>query len=511
MAGDHVEDNLNPVGRTYYGFSTLLCTPASLSQDVGLALGTQAGPARIRDVATTGGFTRVRHGRDDAVQQRVRDPAVTTGPSRRRRTLRGCAAHPSRAADPDVEGVVERDGVRARLRGVQRATGRPTVVLVPTWSIVPSRFWKAQVGYLARHYRVVTFDGRGSGRRGDPSARPRTRTSEYAADIVAVLDATGTDRAVLVSLSCGAAWAVHVAAKHPSRVPGSSRSHRRAAWTCRRPGATTCRGTSRWTTPSGWAKYNKHYWLGGGLRRLRRVLLPADVLRAALDQADRGLRRLGARDHAADARGHHRRPAGVRRRGVRVDRAAGPAGAVPGARGARHRRPDPAAGVRRAARRADRRRPGPARGRRARAAGARPGAGQPPDPRSSSTGCTRRAAAAHVDAPRAAPRARCTCPRPSGSATRSATSRSRPSCASRAARPADRLARAAPRDARARAARRARAPGVGVAAQRVRPHRARGRRARPARVPGDPPDGRDPGQQLHGVRRRRRPTATTTS
>jgi SAM-dependent methyltransferase len=60
MAGDHVEDNLNPVGRAYYGFSTLLCTPSSLSQDVGLALGTQAGPAKIRDVATAGGFTRFR-------------------------------------------------------------------------------------------------------------------------------------------------------------------------------------------------------------------------------------------------------------------------------------------------------------------------------------------------------------------------------------------------------------------------------------------------------------------
>jgi len=58
MAGDHVEDNLNPVGRAYYGFSTLLCTPSSLSQDVGLALGTQAGPARIRDVTKAGGFTR---------------------------------------------------------------------------------------------------------------------------------------------------------------------------------------------------------------------------------------------------------------------------------------------------------------------------------------------------------------------------------------------------------------------------------------------------------------------
>jgi SAM-dependent methyltransferase len=60
MAGDRVEDNLNPISRVYYGFSTLLCTPASLSQDVGLALGTQAGPARIRDVATTAGFRRFR-------------------------------------------------------------------------------------------------------------------------------------------------------------------------------------------------------------------------------------------------------------------------------------------------------------------------------------------------------------------------------------------------------------------------------------------------------------------
>ncbi len=57
-AGDNVQDNLNPVGRAYYAFSTLLCTPASLSQDVGLALGAQAGEARIRDVVEQGGFSR---------------------------------------------------------------------------------------------------------------------------------------------------------------------------------------------------------------------------------------------------------------------------------------------------------------------------------------------------------------------------------------------------------------------------------------------------------------------
>src|SRR5204863_3349578 len=59
-AGDEIEENINPVGRAYYGFSTLLCTPASLSQEIGLALGAQAGQARIGEVVKDGGFTRFR-------------------------------------------------------------------------------------------------------------------------------------------------------------------------------------------------------------------------------------------------------------------------------------------------------------------------------------------------------------------------------------------------------------------------------------------------------------------
>jgi 2-polyprenyl-3-methyl-5-hydroxy-6-metoxy-1,4-benzoquinol methylase len=60
FAGDKLEDNLNPVGRAFYGASTLLCTPASLSQEVGLGLGAQAGETRLRGVVTSGGFTRFR-------------------------------------------------------------------------------------------------------------------------------------------------------------------------------------------------------------------------------------------------------------------------------------------------------------------------------------------------------------------------------------------------------------------------------------------------------------------
>ncbi len=59
-AGDDLADNLTPVGAAYYGFSTLLCTPSSLSQDVGAALGAQAGEARLRATVTEAGFTSLR-------------------------------------------------------------------------------------------------------------------------------------------------------------------------------------------------------------------------------------------------------------------------------------------------------------------------------------------------------------------------------------------------------------------------------------------------------------------
>jgi hypothetical protein len=60
FANDTVQENLNPVGRVFYGASTVICTPASLAQDVGLALGAQAGEARLAEVIKAGGFSAVR-------------------------------------------------------------------------------------------------------------------------------------------------------------------------------------------------------------------------------------------------------------------------------------------------------------------------------------------------------------------------------------------------------------------------------------------------------------------
>ena len=76
------------------------------------------------------------------------------------------ATEQTRARYPDSSGYVERDGVN--LYYEVYGSGEPTVLLLPTWSIIHSRHWKMQIPYLARHCRVVTFDGRGNGRSDRP-------------------------------------------------------------------------------------------------------------------------------------------------------------------------------------------------------------------------------------------------------------------------------------------------------------------------------------------------------
>ena len=120
---------------------------------------------------------------------------------------------------PDEEGFVERDGVR--ICWERYGSGEPTVLLLPTWSIVHSRHWKAQIGYLGRHLRVITFDGRGSGRSDRPSETAAYRDAEIVADAIAVLDAVGCERVVLAGISCGGRYALHLAARHPERVLGA--------------------------------------------------------------------------------------------------------------------------------------------------------------------------------------------------------------------------------------------------------------------------------------------------
>jgi pimeloyl-ACP methyl ester carboxylesterase len=166
----------------------------------------------------------------------------------------------TRARYPDETGYVERDGVRVYFEVY--GTGEPTILLLPTWSIIHSRHWKMQIPYLARHYRVVTFDGRGNGRSDRPQEGRAYDEREFAADAIAVMDATDTERAIIVGFSLGGQRGAILAAEHPERVEG-------AVFIAPNflgggeplPERTVYEFDVEYDTDEGWAKYNRHHWL----------------------------------------------------------------------------------------------------------------------------------------------------------------------------------------------------------------------------------------------------------
>ena len=94
--------------------------------------------------------------------------------------------------------------------------------LIPTWSLLHSRHWKMQIPYFARHFRVLTMDGLGNGRSDRCRDPKRYRAVEFARDCLAVMDATGTERAVMVSLSAGARYHLELARLAPERLLGAA-------------------------------------------------------------------------------------------------------------------------------------------------------------------------------------------------------------------------------------------------------------------------------------------------
>ena len=165
----------------------------------------------------------------------------------------------SRARYPEEEGFVERDGVRVFYEVY--GSGEPTILLLPTWALIHSRHWKMQIPCLARHCRVVTFDGRGNGRSDRPEGAEAYAIREFAADTLAVMDATATERAVLVGVSCAALWGVVLAAEHPGRVAGAAFIGPAVPLAPPLPERTVYPFDERLDTDEGWARYNLHHWL----------------------------------------------------------------------------------------------------------------------------------------------------------------------------------------------------------------------------------------------------------
>ncbi len=169
------------------------------------------------------------------------------------------AREQSRARYPDEEGFVERDGVRVFWEAYGDAP--TTFLLYPTSPISHSRLWKAQIPYLSRHFRVVVFDPRGNGRSDRPTDPAAYARWEYVADGRAVLEASGTQEALVGGLCDGGGWALMLAATDPAAVlgvvalapfvPRLASSH---------PNYRQYPSDVPLDTDEGWAKCNLHYW-----------------------------------------------------------------------------------------------------------------------------------------------------------------------------------------------------------------------------------------------------------
>ena len=164
----------------------------------------------------------------------------------------------TRALYPDREGYVERDGVRIFYEVY--GEGDETILFLPTWSIIHSRHWKAQIPYFARHRRVITFDGRGNGKSDRPAGPATYLPLEFAQDAIAVMDATGTEQAVTVCLSLGAHWSLLLCAGHPDRVTAAAFIAPALPLAPHHPERSIHDFNDVLDTEEGWAKYNRHYW-----------------------------------------------------------------------------------------------------------------------------------------------------------------------------------------------------------------------------------------------------------
>ncbi len=176
------------------------------------------------------------------------------------RAVTGTAAEQSRARYPDAEAFVERDGVRIFWESY--GSGGKTILLLPSWMIIHARTWKVQIHYLARHFRVLTFDPRGNGRSDRPTDPAGYGPGQVAADALAVLDAAGVERAVVVGFSSGSAPALILGGEHPERVAGLVFIGTSLPLSPP-PAARAPSLASFWDEVSeheGWSKYNASYW-----------------------------------------------------------------------------------------------------------------------------------------------------------------------------------------------------------------------------------------------------------
>jgi pimeloyl-ACP methyl ester carboxylesterase len=166
------------------------------------------------------------------------------------------APEPTRARYPDAQGWVE-DAHGVRVFYEVHGESEDVVCLLPPWPLMNRHFWRAQIPYLARHFRVLAIDPRGNGRSDRPPHASAYSRSAHVADVIAVLDAMATERAMIVSGSPRAVLGLALCTEHPERV--------RAAvfitpqlWI--EPGFAHPFTSAERERYEGMEKFNRHYW-----------------------------------------------------------------------------------------------------------------------------------------------------------------------------------------------------------------------------------------------------------
>ena len=163
-----------------------------------------------------------------------------------------------RAKLPLEQGDIDRDGIKIHYESY--GEGDHTILFIPTWSLVHSRAYKAQIPYFSEHFRCITYDPRGNGKSDRPTDPQAYQLKDYVDDALAVMEVTGTDKIIAYGLSASSLVAAAVAAYYPERVEAlisvGTNSPLAATYEYKTYGSYDIERENH----QGWQKFSRSYW-----------------------------------------------------------------------------------------------------------------------------------------------------------------------------------------------------------------------------------------------------------
>ena len=163
-----------------------------------------------------------------------------------------------RAKLPHTEGKIDREGIKIHYEVYGQ--GDHTILFIPTWSLVHSRMYKAQIPYFSEHFRCITWDPRGNGKSDRPVDPQAYRLKDYVNDTLAIMEETGTDKAIMFGLSLSTLPVAALAAYYPDRIEAAIMVGTNTPLVETYEYRTYDKYDLELESHEGWEKYNRGYW-----------------------------------------------------------------------------------------------------------------------------------------------------------------------------------------------------------------------------------------------------------